>query len=220
MKLIVSGATTTVSKFLAQRPDRIGVMLTPGNYNAEWWPIDTTWACDNECFRGLNAPRYLRMLAKVLKFRSRPQWIAAPDVVADAGATWSQLSIWQPLMASLGLPVALVLQDGLEQFKWNARLPSTWDSLAAVFVGGSTEWKLSDHAARLSLEAHDRGKLVHWGRVNSQRRIRFLIEEMHSGRCWVDTVDGSGYSKWPEEKIPQFIHWADAAIRHGRRSLF
>ncbi len=220
MKLLVSGSTVSVSRFMASRPDRIGVLLTPSNGNAEWWPGGTEWACDNDCFAGLDAPKYMRLLARVAKFRTRPLWIACPDVVADAGATWANFSIWQPLLASMDLPVALVLQDGLERFKWSARLPSTWNDLAAVFVGGSTEWKLSEHAARLTLEAHERGLLCHWGRINSRKRIRFLIHEQQAGRCWADSIDGSGFSAFADVRIPKFIRWADAAMKHEQRQLF
>lgn len=220
MKLLVSGSTQSVARFMEVRPDRIGILMTPADRHREWWPESATWACDNECFSGLDAPAYLRMLAKISEFKSRPQWVACPDVVGDAGSTWSNWFKWRPVLDALHLPAALVLQDGLEKFKWRSALPSEWARIDAVFVGGSTEWKLSEHASRLTMEAHERGKLCHWGRVNSKRRLRFLVHEMLAGRCWVDTVDGSGWSKFAEVRIPKFLRWVDAAFRHNQPTMF
>lgn len=220
MRLLVSGCTKSTKHAMASRPDRLGVLLTPSNGNREWWSEGTHWACDNDCFRGLDAPAYLRMLAKVAAFTSRPKWIALPDVVADAGKTWTSFWRWQPILELMGLPVAMVLQDGLESLKWRSPLPSTWDRLDAVFVGGSTEWKLSEHAARLTIQAHERGKLVHWGRINTRKRIRFLAQEHMAGRLWVDTIDGTGFSAFGDKRIPAFIRWADGAYAQQQPCLF
>lgn len=220
MRLLVSGCTKSTKRFLSQRPDRLGVLLTPSNGNREWWGPECFWACDNDCFRGLDAPAYMRLLAKISAFKTSPQWVAAPDVVADAGKTWRSFHRWQPILALMGLPVALVMQDGLELLKWRASLPSAWNDIVAVFVGGSTEWKMSEHAARLTLEAHERGKLVHFGRVNSRQRIRRLVQEQLDGRLWVDTIDGSGFSAWGDVRIPKFIRWADGAYANHSPLLF
>jgi hypothetical protein len=75
-------------------------------------------------------------------------------------------------------------------------------------------------AGKFTLEAHERGKLCHWGRVNSRRRIRFLVSEMRAGRCWIDSLDGSGWSRFAEVRIPKFIRWADQAINRWEGSLF
>jgi hypothetical protein len=168
-----------MKRLIAERPDRLGILLTPSNGNAEWWQPEHTWACDNDCFRALDAPAYLRMVARVAGFKSRPSWIACPDAVGDMGETWRRYTIWSRVLLEMGLPVALVMQDGLERLKWRARLPSTWDELSAVFVGGSTAWKLSDEAGQLTLQAHERGLKVHYGRVNTFRRILWLGRVMY-----------------------------------------
>jgi len=62
--------------------------------------------------------------------------------------------------------VALVAQDGLES------LPVPWEDFDALFIGGSTAWKLSEAARELCQEAKRRGKWVHMGRVNSLRRMQ------------------------------------------------
>jgi hypothetical protein len=198
---------------MAKRPDRLGVLMTPraGNRIPVSEATGVPWAADNDCFNGLHPVRWLRFLAKIVESGSRPLWVACPDKVADAGETWRLYHLWAPVIHSLGLPVALVLQDGLEKFKWRASLPSTWDELAAVFVGGSTEWKLSEYAERFVREAKERGKLVHVGRVNSLKRIR------HFARLGVDTFDGSGFSAWGDKRIGLAVRWIDTALKDARQ---
>jgi hypothetical protein len=217
----VSGCTRTTQQVMLRRPDRLGVLLTPANGNREWWDETVAWACDNDCFKGLNAPAYLRMLARVVGFRTRPAFVPCPDVVADAGKTWDGYDAWVPVLRSLGLPVALVLQDGIERLRWGARLPHAMRfELAAVFVGGSTAWKLGDHAARLSLEAHAAGLHVHWGRVNTLRRIVYIARRMRDGQAWCDTIDGTGFSSYGDKRIPKAVEWIDRALADRQRVMF
>jgi len=206
MRILVSGCTETVARWSEKRPERIGALLTPEAGNA-LPPNDQLWACDNSCFGGLNAPKWLRLLARLAGSDRKPLWVTCPDTVADAGETWRLYHLWAPVLRSLGLPVALVLQDGLERFKWRSALPSTWDEISAVFVGGSSAWKESEHAESFCREAKERGKLVHVGRVNTKARINLIAR-------WgvVDSIDGSGWSRWGEKRIGKGIRWIDRAL--------
>lgn len=127
----------------------------------------------------------------------------APDVVADAQATLAESLPWLPRIRALGFPAAFVAQDGLEH------LEVPWDQVDVLFIGGSTEWKLSPHAARLAREAKDRGKRVHMGRVNSGRRkaIADLFE------C--DTVDGTFLAFGPDVNLPRLLRWMDEPSLFG-----
>jgi hypothetical protein len=214
VRLLVSGCTDGAAAAMKLRPDRLGVLMTPryGNRIPTADASGTVWAADNDCFQGLHPVRWLRFLAKILESGSRPKWVACPDAVGDAGETWRLYNRWAPVLIELGLPVALVLQDGLEKLKWRASLPSRWDELSAVFVGGSTEWKLSTHAVRLVREAKERGKWVHVGRVNSLKRIS------HFAPLGVDSFDGSGFSAWGDKRIKLAVRWIDRAL--SRPSLF
>lgn len=211
MRLLVSGCTASVKRLLAGRPDRLGVLLTPSNGNREWWPEGVVWACDNDCFNGLNAPRYMQMVGRVTRFRSRPAWVSGPDVVGDWKETRRRFDVWGPLLAELGLRVGYVLQDGQPA----DRVP--WGDIGAVFVGGTTAYKLSDAAGRLTREGHSRGLLVHYGRVNTRRRIMWLGRGMRDGRLWCDTFDGTGFSAYGDKRIPLGVRWIDEAI--GDRQL-
>ena len=110
-------------------------------------------------------------------------FVSCPDVVADARATLRLFEQWRPALQYLWAtvneddvdpgrpvhqPIALVAQDGQE------RLPVPWEHLQALFVGGSTQWKLGPHAAALIREAKRRDKWVHVGRVNTLRRIAWF----------------------------------------------
>ncbi len=92
-----------------------------------------------------------------------------------------------------GLPIALVAQDGQEL------LPVPWDRIRCLFVGGSTEWKLGYHAARLIIEAKRREKWVHVGRCNTQGRER-LFDALGA-----DSTDGSAYSRFSKTYIPSAL---------------
>lgn len=152
------------------------------------------WACDNSAFSGFDEARFLRMLDRVA---GRPGclWVAGPDVVGQAAATLDLFEEWEPIIREHGLPVALVLQDGQEA------VPVPWDRLDAVFVGGSTDWKLGPHARHLVTEAKALGKVAHCGRVNSRARIGY------AAGIGCDSVDGSGFSRWPDKKLAKGLAW-------------
>lgn len=112
-------------------------------------------------------------------------WVAVPDVVGDADATLEQFRAWHMWLCHL--PLAFVLQDGAER---PGRVPWQAPGLAAVFLGGSTRWKLGPEAAGLVREARRRGLHAHAGRVSTARRIRYA----QSIGC--TSFDSSRYSRW------------------------
>jgi hypothetical protein len=117
-------------------------------------------------------------------------WVAVPDVLGDADATLEQFRAWHMWLAHL--PLAYVLQDGAAR---PGRVPWGAPGLAAVFVGGSTPWKLSVEAAELVSEARRRGPHAHMGRVSTARRIRYA----QSIGC--TSFDSSRYSRWRERLL-------------------
>jgi len=157
-----------------------------------------TWAADNGRF---NAPhkysddKYLAWLARMPV--ASCLFATAPDVVGNAGAT---LALSAPLygrIRALGYPVALVAQDGLENL--TEFIP--WDDFDVLFIGGTTGWKLSHHAAELVAEAKRRGKWVHMGRVNSLRRLA-----MADG-IGCDSADGTYLKYGPDTNRPKLARW-------------
>jgi hypothetical protein len=191
--ILVSGGTATLKR-LTPSPF-LGHLHTPtcGNRLASYW---LPWACDNAAFTGLDVPAFLRMLASVLVDNGKPLWVTAPDVVGDSRETLRRFRVWGPLIRELGLPVAFVMQDGCET------LGIPWDDLDAVFVGGSTEYKLSPEAAATVREAAERGKGTHMGSTAHngadsgtpicQRRCGCFLRSRHARRrCFKATHSGT-----------------------------
>jgi len=194
--LLVSGLSGDWAAEYLRLNAPVGFLVTPqtGDSRSRVFAVTNIWAADNDCFKGLDRPAYERMLAAWQGAKPGPLWFNAPDVVADARTTLERFEEWEPILHRMGFPVALTLQDGQEN------LPVPWNRLEAVFVGGSTRWKLSMDAARLCQEAKRRGKWVHAGRVNSLRRMELMA------RAGVDSIDGSGFSRW-KKLIAPGVRW-------------
>jgi hypothetical protein len=191
VKLLVSGATTDV---LASPPKRVGVLFVPKDKNDPENALGRVCAADNGGFNGVPVKEFVEMLERLRGVPCR--FVTAPDVIADASETARLFRLWEPMIHALGFPVAYVAQDG----ETVATLP--WGSCEAVFIGGSTRFKLSAAADTILAYAAARGKHRHVGRVNTWTRVRHF---------WglTDTIDGSGFSKWPK-RIKLFLQWADA----------
>jgi hypothetical protein len=172
-------------------PATIGWMTTPRSRDSVSRMVDSgrLWCCDNGCFSSLDKKAYVRMLREI-SGQPRLLWVTAPDVVGDAEATLKRFKLWRQTLRYFNVPIAYVLQDGQEGFT----VP--WDDITAVFVGGSTFWKLSSYAAALCRESKERGKWVHMGRVNTVKRLQVARSFM----C--DSVDGSSFCTFRDKYIP------------------
>jgi hypothetical protein len=194
MRLLVSGATATLRRHPGS--PYLGALVVPGAGN-RLDPVlaaGQPWAADNAAFTGFDPAAFCAMLGRVA---GKPgcRFVACPDVVGDAAPTAALFRVWSPVVAALGLPVALVLQDGQD------RVGVPWDRLDAVFVGGTTGFKLGGTAAALVREAKAGGKWAHMGRCNTRRRF------WHAHQLGCDSVDGSGFSRWPDQRIPLALRW-------------
>jgi hypothetical protein len=171
---------------------RVGRLVSPRSGNAI--PSSLPWAADNDAYRAWDERRFLAML-RYLDNRPGCLFVAAPDVVGDARGTLDRFDDWRWEIVGRGLPVALVAQDGLEG------LAVPWDEFDALFIGGSTAWKLSAAAEDLGREATRRGKWLHMGRVNSRKRIRHALE------IGCDSIDGTGFSRFPDKYLADGLRW-------------
>jgi hypothetical protein len=126
--------------------------------------------------------------------RERCAFVVAPDVVGDAAATALVAEPWLPRIRGAGFHVAYVAQDGMQQLPD----PATWD---ALFIGGSTAWKLGPDAARLVAAARELGKPVHMGRVNSRIRLHIAL----AFGC--TSVDGTLLTFGPDKHLPPLLRW-------------
>lgn len=142
------------------------------------------WAMDNGCFSTYNEPSFRALLKRELPNRAGCRFVAVPDVVGSARRTLELWAAFHHTSMFDGWPLALVMQDGMEDF------PIPWGSISAVFIGGSTAWKCSQHARAICNAAKMLGKWVHVGRVNTADRLE-IVDEFGA-----DSVDGTGLSRY------------------------
>lgn len=198
MKLLITQAHPSVMR--RQHP-LLGRLIQPrdcGNV-ADTAAAGVTWAADNDAFNGWSdeaEARYRRMLDGMVGVPDC-KFVTLPDVVGDARATAVRFNEWWQPVTDRGLPPALVLQDGIEE------LGVPWDKISAVFIGGSTEFKLGDVAAEYAGEARARGLWVHMGRVNSLKRIRYAQD------IGCHSVDGSQFSMFSDTWVPWALRWLE-----------
>lgn len=140
------------------------------------------WAIDNGAFAKLDIPAFRALLARELHHRERCLFVTVPDIVSSARRTLEVFERWKTELA--GWPLALACQDGQEH------LPIPWDEIAAVFIGGSTNWKCGNHAAHIIKAAQALGKWVHVGRVNHGERVDHFI------KLGADSFDGTGIARY------------------------
>ena len=161
----------------------VGQLLTPLTRYRLREP-ERPWAIDNGAYSRFDEKAFVALLAREYHHRQNAKFVCAPDVVGSAQRTLEVFDIWKGRLQAW--PIAFVCQDGQEN------LPIPWRSIEAVFIGGSTTWKLSEHAKRICQVAKLHfNKWVHVGRVNDPARFAGL-----EGWGCVDSVDGSGLARY------------------------
>lgn len=179
----------------------IGLLVTPDTGYVRQIGDYPFWAADNACF---NHPErfvtdeYIKWLDTIpLCHRSKCLFATAPDVVGDAKATLERSLPVLPRLRRIGYKAALVAQDGLE----NLDIP--WEKFDVLFIGGSTEWKLGEACRRICLIAKLYGKQIHFGRVNSYKRLKIADD------FGADTADGTFLAFGPTKNLPRLLSWLD-----------
>ena len=176
----------------------LGYIDTPAQGNRR--PDGVVWCADNGCFSDKwDEAKWWRFLEANAHDAATCLFAVAPDVVADAWRSGIRSLPWIEPIKALGYPVAWVAQDGQESH------PLPWGGIDALFVGGSTEWKLGPEARRLVAEAKRRGKWVHMGRVNSERRYRYALT------IGCDSADGTYLTFGPDQLLPDVLAWSRLA---------
>jgi hypothetical protein len=181
---------------------RLCDFITPARWTHE--PATQLYAADNGAFGSFDEKRFVAMARTLAAQPIKPVFVTLPDVVCDHAATLQLFGRWHRILAGGGLNRAFVLQNGVESGGWRA-VP--WDYIEAVFIGGDTAFKFSEHTAYLVRMAKLMGKWVHMGRVNSVRRLAYAE---HIG-C--DSIDGSGIAKFSDDKLPRMFEHLDRGQR-------
>lgn len=148
---------------------------------------DAMKAADNGGFSGLDVAAYLALLERESDQREMFRFVTVPDIVANARRTLELFDYWFPRLE--GWPLALVAQDGQED------LPIPWEYVDAVFIGGSTVFKMSKAAIDIIRTAQAMEKWVHVGRVNDPQRWN------HFEALKVDSVDGTGIARYSHMRL-------------------
>jgi hypothetical protein len=163
-------------------------LLTPlTRFNLQY--PDEPFAVDNGAYAKFKADAFRSLLEREQERKKQCLFVAVPDVVGNARRTLEVFEHWQHSL--YGWPLALVVQDGAENF------PVPWSEIKAIFIGGSTSWKLSGHVKDIIKAAQACEKWVHAGRVNTPARYEYFES------LGVDSIDGTGLSRfsWMREKI-------------------
>lgn len=184
----------------AMRAGFIDMIATPKQGNR--LPDGIRWCADNGCF-GQGYPGDDAWFAWLASFTpeqiARSRFAVAPDVVGDAWQSYLRSYPWLRAVRELGYPVAYVAQNGEEH------LPTPWDDFDVLFLGGDTAWKLGPAARQLVAEAKARGKWVHMGRVNSEKRLRY------AQAIGCDSADGTFIAFGPDQNLPRVLAWLRGA---------
>lgn len=176
----------------------VGQLLTPLTRYRLRDP-ERPWAIDNGAYARFDAEAFQALLKREEHHRERCLFVTAPDVVASARRTLEVFERWKGRLA--GWPIALACQDGQQD------LEIPWDDIQAIFIGGSTNWKVSEHAAQCIKAAKALGKWVHIGRVNDPARWE------HFEELGADSADGTG--------LARYTHMREAiARRDAQERLF
>lgn len=199
--IYLTGVSTADTK-VAHRTN-LGLLVQPGNSTHLQTDLYSYFGADNGCFaeaagKPWDRANWLNWLAEEIAPRAdRCLFATAPDRVGDAAGTLARSAEWLDVIREMGLPAALVAQDGLED------LEIPWTTFDTLFIGGSTEWKLSPAANRIALRAHAEGKWVHMGRVNSWKRLAIARD------FGCDSADGTALAFGPSKVWPQLRGWLD-----------
>lgn len=206
----------TRSRKLVARLERhgIGEMTVRGEWPPRRWP----WAYDNGAFRDFSAGEPFNATTfehELLRQWSAsrtpmPDFIAIPDVVADARATLDLAPQWIECIRSRLAPkrptLALVLQNGMAP----RDVEPFVGEVGVLFVGGTTEWKWAT-AQQWTELAHAHGLRLHIGRVGTPSLVARARE------IGADSID-SCFPLWTSERLDEFF---DAlALPSSQPSLF
>lgn len=174
-------------------PD-IGLMMS-FNVGKQTIGNNKVWAADNGCFARPDLYSDNKYLAWLDKFpRETCLFATAPDVVGNAEETLTRSVSMLPKLRSNGYQPAFIAQDG-------ATTDLPWDEFDCLFIGGTTNWKLSQSAGDLMFEAKKKRKWVHVGRVNSYCRMK-LISILGADSC-----DGTFLAFAPDKNLSKLLQW-------------
>lgn len=170
-----------LKKCAAELGADVGQLLTPLTRFTLKHP-ELPWGMDNGAFARFEEKSFLSLLTREEPHKATCLFVTVPDIVGSARRTLEVFERWKSRLATW--PIALAIQDGQQD------LEIPWDDIAAVFIGGSTDFKVSPHAAHVIKAAKVLGKWAHVGRVNDPARFAYFE------KLGADSIDGTGISRY------------------------
>lgn len=159
-----------------------------------------TWCADNSVFGAGGFKGYdwwWRWLERNAGDAGTCLFATAPDALCDHQRSYRRSDPWLDRIRGLGYPAAWVAQNGATLRPGSV----PWDRFDCLFLGGDDPWKDGPTARALVAEAKARGKWVHCGRVNGDRRYQVM---RHLG---VDSADGTYLTFGPSKNLPLALRW-------------
>lgn len=163
------------------KENNIGLMIS-----AEHWSTPFTYyAVDNGAWsdfvhhRNFNFERFHKVLVKITRNPTKPDFIILPDIV-QGGRSSLELSK-KYLNLSESFTCYLPIQDGITPDMINDTI---WENITGLFIGGSDVWKWRYLHIWVDL-ARKHDKNIHVGRVGTLKDFQ---------KCYIagiDSVDGS-----------------------------
>ena len=152
------------------------------------YDLSAGYAVDNGAYsdflhgRPFRTKRFLKLLEL---FGKDADWVVIPDVVLSKSLTLDAAREWVPRLPYRKL---FVVQDGMRE----RDIRPFADDIQGVFIGGSTEWKLSTLPYWCDW-ASESEKISHVGRVNTMRRLQLSVDHKAT------SFDGSATARFREE---------------------
>jgi len=119
------------------------------------------------------------------KYRDTCDFVVLPDIVGNHKETLHRYSQYYKPISKMGYKTAFVCQDGCT--------PQEIPPCDALFIGGSTEWKMGLEARECISEGKRRQVWIHVGRINSAKRYAYFLLQ------GVDSFDGTSYCFAPKK---------------------
>ena len=187
---------------------RFGILTSPGHKGIPKGIIHgMSWAIDNECYtKTFELLRFQTWLETMKPYRDTCLFVNVPDIVGNARETLQQFAKFAPDLSDW--PLAFAAQDGQESLEF----PKSFD---ALFVGGTTDWKMSSSAIECIQRAQSLGKHIHIGRVNWYRRFAYFAG-LPGSEEW--TCDGTRQRFEGVERTME--DWAKYMARPRQAHLF
>lgn len=205
MLYLVTGTDPTALALVAS--GAVGYIAQPGSNLP---PAAGTWAADNGCVASgpggmpipnpkWSADRWLAWLERHVDQADRCLFAVLPDVPLSHEGTVERSMQWAERVRDLGYRPAFAFQNGSEV---DPDIP--WDAFDVAFLGGDTAWKVGHRGHLIATRAVDRGKWVHMGRVNSERRLR------RAAVMGCSSADGTFLRFGPRVNVPRLLRWLDS----------